>query len=254
MQIKLGTYNVCHCADFNEPLQEDGRTFVSTERTAKLIKSLELDVFGLNEVFEQGPGEQYSKQTEKIASTIGYEYYAFSVGCKMEWSDSVDVIGNAIVSKYPIKSVETTPVLAPNENERVPEQNLWYENRVIVKTVVSIKNIDIVFIATHFGLNKSERLRMVDSLIDIINTESRPIILMGDFNTSPDNEELAPLLKKLNNVAETVGKKYEKTFESSNPSVTLDYIFVTKNFKVVDFQVVNKILSDHFPITAVLEI
>lgn len=254
MQIKVGTYNICHCADFNEPIQDDGRSFVSPERTAKFLRNLNLDIVGLNEVFCSGPGEQYSKQTDKIARFLNYSYYAFAMGAKTDWGESIDAIGNSVISKYPIKSIETEPVLSPALNERKPEENDWYENRVILKCVFDVCGKEVVFISTHFGLNKSERLRMVKSLVEIIDNETRPIVLMGDFNTSPDSLDLIPIYERLVNVAEIKGKKYEKTFESSNPTVTLDYIFVSKEINILDFNVVDKVLSDHLPITAILEI
>ena len=44
------------------------------------------------------------------------------------------------------------------------------------------------------------------------------------------------------------------TFASFDPQVTLDYVFISKEFKPVEFEVKDVIASDHLPVFARLEL
>lgn len=249
MKLTVGTYNICHCSDFGVPFV-NGKQVVSIERHSDLLKEMKFDIVGLNEVYDYGPGEEYCNQTEKLANLSGYGNYYFGKSKQFEWKD---IIGNAVLSKYKITDVETFAVPAPKESERNPEENEWYEDRLIVKATVDVGR-EIEFISTHFGLNRSEQRRMVATLTQVLDAADKPCVLLGDFNASPSDEVLQPIYKRLKSAAALTGQTEAPTWASYAPDRTLDYIFVSNEFTVKRFEVVDKILSDHRPLRAELEL
>ena len=250
MKLKVGTYNVQHCSDNTVPVDELNRPIVRVDKTAQLLKDLGVEIVGLNEVYGKGPEEAYCDQARKLAEYFGTESYVFGQSKEFEWGDT---IGNAVLSRYKIVDVQFYPVLAPTEEERRPNEQSWYEDRVIVKTTVDVGR-EICFLSTHFGLNGLEKERIVEKLVEVIDAETRPIILCGDFNVLPDQEYLKPIYQRLQSAADVVGKRNVMTWASFAPQVTIDYIFVSKEFTVKDYEVVDVVLSDHRPLWAELEL
>jgi endonuclease/exonuclease/phosphatase family metal-dependent hydrolase len=247
-RLVVGTYNIQHCLDNTVPI--DGPNAVRVDKVAALLIEIGYEIVGLNEVYEKGPDDRYCDQAPKLAKLCGAKDYVFGLGKEFEWKD---IIGNAVLSKYPIVGQEIIPVPAPTEEERNPEEKSWYEDRVIVKTTIDVgQKID--FISTHFGLNRLEQQRMIAALLKIIDNEDKPFVLCGDFNALPESDILSPLFERLQSAAKETGKQQDFTWASYDPQRTLDYIFLSKEFKVLEFEVVKTVLSDHLPLRAVVEL
>jgi len=249
--LKVGTYNIASCTYSYTEKEEDGRYPVVPERIGEIIKEIGPDICGLNEVYDKGPKPKYFNQIELIAKSSGHKHYLFKKSCEFPWED---IIGNAVVSNYKIVSYETIPVLAPKEEERNKDENEWYEDRLILKTVVDFNGRLITFVTTHFGLNLKERQNMVKALVKLIDETKTPLIVSGDFNDTPDAETLKPIYERLRSVADLKNMRHNFTFSSDNPYITIDYIFVSKEFDVIDFNIYPIIQSDHMPLMATLEL
>lgn len=243
MQYTILTYNIAHCIDFSR--RAENPKPVDVQKTAKEIARWQADVVALNEVYT-GEKEEFHNQTQKLANGGGFPFYQFAKGYDFAWAQ----IGNAVLSKYPLTDIQKIPVLAPTEEERLPNETQWYEDRVILKgTVGAEKPFDIL--ATHFGLNGQEQARIVQALLNIIDNRTRPLVLLGDFNALPHAETLKPIYERLQSTADVMGNT-DNTFPSWGADRTLDYIFVSNEFKVLDYQVGKEIVSDHLPVKAVV--
>ena len=243
MNLKIATYNISHCQDFCENHNDDAP--VDIAKTAEFIKSFDADIVCLNEVYMKSSNENYNNQAQKITEVTKHPYLAQAEGKDLGWT----VIGNAILSRFPIIETLAVPVLSPTEEEKRPDENDWYEDRVILGARVKADGTEILVLATHFGLNGLEQERIVNSLCDIIDNAKTPIILMGDFNALPHCEALTPIYERLVSSADVMNNT-DYTFASFNPNRTLDYIFVSKDIKVNDFKVRKDVVSDHLPCVA----
>lgn len=74
---------------------------------------------------------------------------------------------------------------------------------------------------------------------------------MGDLNARPDAPVLAPIKARLKDTAPDE-KLY--TFPSNAPDRKIDYIFVSEDIKVNGVKVPDRVLSDHCPFIAELEL
>ena len=248
-RLRVATYNICHCLDFSEG-KKPSEDCIRPKKTADAIRLTNADVVGLNEVYNQGAG-LLEKQPERLGEYAEYAYSAFARAIWINASDGRRAYGNGFLSRYPILSTESVAVPSPPIEERVGGS--CYEDRVILRTVVSIEQgKEITVFITHFGLNVCEQERMVNRLIELIDSEENPVILMGDFNVVPDSEILKPIYDRLQSAAK-VCKNTQYTFATYEPSITIDYIFASKEFIVKDFKRVETNVSDHFPCVAELE-
>lgn len=123
---------------------------------------------------------------------------------------------------------------------------------------------------THFD-HKGERARVESSRLVLetiknVNSENYPVVLMGDLNTTPENESIRILTEKLNDsreVSQNVKFGPEGTFNKFEPDerVTrrIDFIFTSKeNVTVLKYAALSdmkdfKFPSDHFPVMAEVE-
>lgn len=243
MNIKLATYNISHCQDMSENHNDDAP--VNIFKMAEYIKSFDADIVSLNEVYMASSNEDFDKQTEKIIKITEHPYFFQAAGEDLGWT----VIGNAILSRFPISDAFEVHIPAPTEEEKRPNENDWYEDRVVLCVNIKAGEKELLVVATHFGLNGLEQERIVKAVCEIIDNAKKPIILMGDFNALPRCEVLAPIYERLVSAAEEMNNN-DFTFASFKPDRTIDYIFVSKDIKVECFEVKKDILSDHRPCVA----
>ena len=248
MELKIGTYNICHCGDYTNRKDTDP-VWVQTiniQAMADAIKRLDFDVIGLNEVYFKSVNQDGVDQAKKLAKLAGYEFYASAEGA----TDGRTTIGNAILSKYPIVNVEIIPIPTIPESER--DEEGWYEERVLLIADIDIGGKINKVIVSHFGCIKKERDLIVDKISKILDKED-VLVVMGDFNALPNAPELQPLYDKMTNAADEKGNK-DFTFASYNPYMCIDYIFVKKGVQINSCVVHKEKASDHYPISAVLKV
>lgn len=237
--IRVTTYNVEHCLDRSIVGESITDAPIHIEAIAALLKKTKADIYGLNEIKDLG-WDEVEKQTAKIAALTQKRYHVFAEGVRFPGGDD---LGNSILSDYKILNIEKYKVYAPIGTERRPDENMWYEDRVILVCTIDVGR-PIKVISTHFGLNGLEKERMIETLCKVIDNCTEPIILMGDFNSCPHSEILEPIYKRLVSAADVM-KNDEYTWESYNPQMTLDYIFVSKDIEINSYEVRKEIVSDH---------
>ncbi len=103
-----------------------------------------------------------------------------------------------------------------------------------------------------------------------ISGTSGPIIVLGDFNTTPDAENYGLIAAHLTDVHQVVGRGFGFTFPQVNPRfnlpwythpvhyinpvVRIDHIFVSPHFIPLESDVIEQTLdSDHRPVVATLQ-
>ncbi|MDT8308591.1 MAG: endonuclease/exonuclease/phosphatase family protein [Bacteroidales bacterium] len=86
-----------------------------------------------------------------------------------------------------------------------------------------------------------------------IDTSPYRVIIVGDLNDPPCSFSYQKLRKGHYDAFIKAGRGMSKTYNGKYPSFRIDYIFYDKAFKSVDYVVIKKGTSDHFPIYAILE-
>lgn len=235
--MKIMTFNVQHFLDYKNQV-------IDFELFAGYIKKQDADFCGLNEVRGEGPLKGYTDQINTVADKIGCERY-FGEAIKVMGTSPY---GNAFVTKHKIKSVSTIKIPSPV----IRLERASYESRCVIRSVVEIDGRDIMFLVCHMGLAKSERKRAVNAICRILDESDLPCILMGDFNTTPDNGVLEPIYARLEDTDACVVNKGHATYPSDSPRDKIDYMFFRgltckKCVTLID------VVSDHLPIVAEFE-
>lgn len=238
--MRIMTFNIQHALDYkNQKIDID--LFI------RKIKEYGADICGLNEVRGEGPLDGYTDQTNKIADGLAYYRY-FGEAIKVKGTCPY---GNAIASKYPFKTVETIRISDPDKTNEINRDGelVHYESRIIIKAIFDICGKEVCVLVTHMGLAESERINAVKTLCRLIDDIDLPLILMGDFNSAPDDEILLPLFERLEDTNSVSSKPDTYTFASYNPYIKIDYILY-RGLECTCSETIEEIVSDHFPLVA----
>ncbi len=134
--------------------------------------------------------------------------------------DSSEMIyGVALLSKFPLEKTETY-TLTSVEDQRV----LVRGDMVIHGELVSVY-------AIHMGLSVEDRTTQAEEIVDYIDANPHPALIMGDFNTQPNETQYATLDRTLidtwREANPAASNESGYTFDSVEPYQRIDYIWRT---------------------------
>lgn len=254
MKIRVMTYNIASCRNYEEVDEKGNAKASKPERVADVIREISPDVCGLNEVshFSRNSCES-DTQTPYLAKATGLENHFFGYAVHLTYANETynKDYGNAVISKHPIVEGAILPIPDPV----IKDENAYYETRSITKAKIDLAG-GITVLQTHMGLAIAESKNATLEILKALDEIDGPVILMGDFNMRPSNPLIDMLRERLFDTA-LIRDEYFKTYPSYKLNYTpakLDYIFVSKHFKVLDLQVPQTSVSDHLPYYVDLEI
>ncbi|MBW2965915.1 endonuclease/exonuclease/phosphatase family protein [Candidatus Woesearchaeota archaeon] len=143
---------------------------------------------------------------------------------------------NAVLSKYPLYDVK---------------HHLLHEGtkRVVIEASVNCPK-KVTLFAVHLALGSKTRKKQLDELAGMIKKKKNPVILMGDFNLFHGEHELDHLIKKTH-LTDSFKMDYSRikfTEPAFHPTRRLDYILVSKEIKVKNYEILRAEFSDHLPV------
>jgi len=230
--MKIMSFNTQHCQNYIERI-------IDFDIVANAIKQCDADIVGLNEMRNEGPDPDYKDQVKILSELTGMKYYYFAEAVKFNGNP----YGNGFLSKIPVESFET--VIIPDPDPK--KYDGYYETRCLLKA--KLEN-GLTILVAHFGLNPDEQENAVKTVTEHITDEK--CILMGDFNARPQNDVLAPIKERMTDTADYF-KDNLLSFPSDKPDRKIDYIFVSKDLKVVAADIPAIVASDHRPHTAEID-
>lgn len=226
--LHAATWNVHSCVGLDARFAPD--------RVAGVIRGLNVDVIGLQEVGWHHRGETGIDQFAYLAEATGFQ--ALSGPTK---HNSLAHYGNAILTRLPV--VETVPI-----DLSVPVR----EPRGALAAVLVVEGAPVRLIVAHLGLDPWERNVQVDRILDFIDAaEPMPTIFMGDLN------EWRPSAPRLKRLAERLPDcAAPRSFHARLPTLRLDRIFVSGELKLAGYEVIRNAMtrraSDHLPVKALI--
>ena len=240
IDIKIGTYNLQHGVLHQKRL-ETGEITVDLAATAAVIRAHAPAICALNEVY--GNEEScFGNQPRLLAEMLGYPTYAFARGIYHKYGE----YGNGLLSKYPITAYRVVPIAVPQEAR--PAGGRHYEDRALLIATLDVAGTPLTVLACHFGLNEDEKTLAVDTALREAASITAPLVLMGDFNITPNTVHYKRLAAFFDDTAEK-GEDGELSFPSDKPTDKIDYIF-TKGLTVHASRAPKVIASDHLPLFA----
>ncbi len=227
------TYNIRHGRGMDDT--------VNLPRTADALRSLTPDLVALQEVDQGVTRSGGARQADSLGRLLDM-HAAF--GSFMPYQGGE--YGLALLSRFPIVRSQVF---------RMPDGN---EPRVALLSDIAMPTGDtIAVINVHLNWVQNDTLRYAQALalINVLDTLSRPYIVLGDFNDVPGSRTLA--------LFERIGLVVPKpatarfTFPSGEPIKEIDFIVAAPRAAWRESQaevVAEAMASDHRPVRAVLRL
>lgn len=226
---------------------------------ASLIRENNIDIIGIQEAAIYHDKDIPVNSAEEIAKELNYNFVFFpSVDARPRkpW-----ILCNAILSRFPIVESSSYPL---NLGNTTYDGNPHKEQRTVIYAKIQIDSKVLSFFTTHLQfsveINTTEvRLKQVQNLLSILDKYQTPIILTGDFNSTPDKEEIKIIENKLKRLGNseptwTVKPGDFHGWKVDKLDYRIDNIFVSKDVKTSKFQVFKSYLSDHLPIKTIIKV
>ena len=242
--LRVLTYNVHNCAGM------DGT--VSPHRIARVIEREQPDVVALQEIDVGRTRTAGTHQAALIARYLEMDY-RFHAAIQV----AEEQYGDAVLSRFPLEVVRAGAL--PYRTGWLvdePRGALWVRVRLGGNRRVNVFN-------THFGIWRRERRLQAEALVGgewLQDPRCRgPVILCGDFNSTPSSPVYAAIGRHLNDAQEwLLGHKPRGTFPGRFPLHRLDHIYVSGHFEVTDARVprthLARVASDHLPLVVELAV
>jgi endonuclease/exonuclease/phosphatase family metal-dependent hydrolase len=263
--IRIMTYNVHNFKQFGDKNDQ-----FTKDQILNVIRNEQPDVICFQEFFSRKKGEyNFRKYIQEILNT---EHYYF----KPSTDNGYEAIGMAIFSKFPIvKQGSIQFAKKMNWNEAIwadlkkgdktfrvynvhfqsisfqPEdyQYLQKVRKEIETDVESSKKIGGRL--KRAFIKRANQVKMVKSHTDSCTI---PYIVAGDFNDTPISYTVQTISKGMNNGFREKGSGFGVTYNGAFPNFQIDYIFTSPEFSVKNYLIIDKKLSDHFPVRTDLEL
>lgn len=215
-EITVVSYNIHSGLDKN--------MFPTLFDTMNFLKNLNSDFICLQEVNE--------------SAKAGFQVSSFKEELDMEsyFGANVEKSGNnyglSIYSKYFIK--EKNHIFLTSKKEQ----------RGFLHIKASIKGKKINIINVHLGLDSKEQQTQLNELTNYVKNLKEPYVVVGDFNM--------PFLELDENLFLDVSKELGKsnTLTIATGLERIDYIFVSPDIEILEYDVLIESMSDHYPIKA----
>lgn len=73
---------------------------------------------------------------------------------------------------------------------------------------------------------------------------------MGDFNDTPSSYAFNQMATGMKNAFREKGNGIAKTFNGGFASFQIDFILLSRQFNVLNYKIIRKTISDHYPVSA----
>ncbi|MDQ6769966.1 MAG: endonuclease/exonuclease/phosphatase family protein [Gemmatimonadota bacterium] len=154
--------------------------------------------------------------------------------------------GVALLSKYPVIDWSNHIITRLSTQEPNPEPAPLPG---FLEAKIDVAGTPVRVFNTHLDYRSDPKVRQqqVTEMLGYIGAESMPTLLFGDLNAPPDAPEIQPLLARLQD-AWPASAGPGLTDPADEPKKRIDYVLVSKQFRVRSESVPVTLASDHRPV------
>jgi len=256
--LKLMTYNV---HNFNRT--DTPGHFHSYKLILGLIESNQPDIIGFEEFNSK---ISLFRICDSLKKTMNTDQFFFAPFVKTP----ADSTGLALLSKYPIIDRGIIRFSdEQNENQAI-YADIKYNSKIFrvyafhlqsvelsEKEYRSLNNLGRRRAIGLTGLHQIEKKMKVAFIkrgkqVGMIREHAAncpyPYVFMGDFNDTPSSYTFNQMAKGMKNAFREKGAGLGKTFSDSFAGFQIDYILTSKQFNILDYKIIPKVISDHYPV------
>ena len=237
-------------------LWEGGNLF---DGIVNFLRAEDADILMLQEVYN-GSGEALEtkyRSLQELEKLLNYDHVDFAPSFIDNRAEGRIPQGNAVFSKFPITSSETTFFNKPfDENYIEKPENFPHISRNLQHVVLNSPagEINLFNFQGVWDLNgdnySEERQNMSRVIIDEMDSQTN-VILAGDTNAKPGNQAIVDIEEHVTSV---FGDSVSSTFNmrrKNNPgyaTAAVDMMFVSPDFEIQSREVRDIDISDHLPL------
>jgi len=228
VRLRVATWNI------HMGRGSDGRR--DLERVARIIRDLDVDCIGLQEVDNRHAAE--ADDLSRLAVATGMQAVAGPTMARPEGD-----YGNALLSRWPVTRVARHDLSVTGR-----------EPRGLLYAAIDWRGGTVEVAVTHLGLRPFERRQQVERLLELLPAgQARPLLLLGDFN------EWLLWGRPLRWLHRRFGRApAPATFPARWPLIHLDHILAAGPLRLLRVRAVGTKLtraaSDHLPVVADIEL
>jgi len=234
VHLRIGTYNVHKCKGM------DGR--VDPARVAEMVRSLDADVVGIQEVLDVRNGPSKYDQARTIADRLDGYAWCFGENRRLLGGS----YGNMILSKFPIASFKNYD-LSHRRRER----------RGCLRADVELRpGKQVHLFNVHLGTGFMERRHQARRFLSLLETEEMqgPRVILGDFNEWTKGLASRGLAEDFETFKPEKLLGRSRTYPGLLPFLHLDHFYYDRELRLQQMELVRGpaalIASDHLPLIA----
>ena len=217
--------------------------------TAEAIRALSPDVVALQEVdVHWAERSSFVDQASALGETLGMQVRFARIyqlaGARPQ--DPPREFGVALLSRFPILEWSNHIITRLSTQEQTPQPA---PAPGFLEARLDIRGTAVRVFDTHLDYRADPRVRQqqVTDMLAYISDASAPTLLFGDLNAPPDAPEIQPLLERLQD-AWPASAGPGLTDPADVPQKRIDYVLVSKHFRVRSAIVPVTVASDHRPV------
>lgn len=230
------------------------------------LREQDADIVLLQEVASTPNAARKLRAFEVIQQELGYEFADFAPAARMIRDNNVRIDGNAIFSKFPLKSYTpiffNEPFSSHHEdteaNAPLFPRNLQHVEATTPLGIMHVFNLQGVWDLD--GDNPSPKRRNMSRIIAEQTKGLKRVVVAGDTNAKPTNpamrvieDHLVSVFKNELPTSFNIRRKDLKKYPGF-ATATVDMMYVSPDVKVLARDCPNVDISDHLPLTATLHI
>lgn len=162
-----------------------------------------------------------------------------------------------LLSKYPVEGFTLHPMAEVGARRKILQATLRIRGQritvlcvhYITTTLVNRRSLGLYFAS--FASEAEVRQATTGQLLELARRSPNPVVIGGDFNTTPRSSLYPQLRAELKDAFAEAGWGFGYTWNTSWPLLRIDYIW-TKGLEPVRVRVPPIVVSDHRPVVAEL--
>ncbi|MBW4891186.1 endonuclease/exonuclease/phosphatase family protein [Mucilaginibacter sp. HMF5004] len=262
--IRMMAYNVHQFQKFNFTKTESTRSDIF-----KIIDEQKPDIMVFEEFYTRSKGKNdIIDSLKRLLKTDQFYFEAFD-------KNHDDKTGLAIFTKYAIVNHGMIRLNNDNSDNQCIYADMQKGDKTIRVYCVHLQSIhfeseDYVYLDSlsheRPSIHKSKRVggklklaflkhsEQVHLIKDHMAKCPYPYIVAGDFNDTPTSYAVNKMAQGLKNTFYEKGSGLVKTYNGDFPNFQIDFIMCSPVFNVLNYHVVERKLSDHYPIRSDLQL
>ncbi|MDQ3842536.1 MAG: endonuclease/exonuclease/phosphatase family protein [Bacteroidota bacterium] len=263
--LRVLSWNVARFIELNRNNNKGSQTRL---KMLEQIKQQNADIVCMQEFYHSTDTSRYNN-IRYFKEKLGYPYFCFS------WDPDGDKqwFGQAIFSRYPIIDSGLVHYPKPSQSETLIYADVAYNGDTIrmytthlqsvgfkkpdYERIEKIKNREERMLENSRNIfSKLKRAAIIravqtDIVKEVLAASPHPYIITGDFNDVPNSYTYFTI--KSNGLQDAFLQKgfgIGRTFTGIAPTLRIDYILPTEDFRVLQFNRIVKDYSDHYMLLA----